>query len=81
MIWPALQTSIGDWRILYWVYHREEIVRIYRIHIARKFMILIATIGSRKPFYTPPAPCIMSFCEFAKASARRLRHERSDLFQ
>ncbi|HEY5297849.1 MAG TPA: type II toxin-antitoxin system RelE/ParE family toxin [Verrucomicrobiae bacterium] len=22
---------IGDWRILYWVYHREEIVRIYRI--------------------------------------------------
>jgi prepilin-type N-terminal cleavage/methylation domain-containing protein len=29
-----------------------------------------------KPFYTPPAPCIMSVCEFAKASARRLRHER-----
>ncbi|MGA2853477.1 MAG: type II toxin-antitoxin system RelE/ParE family toxin [Verrucomicrobiota bacterium] len=22
---------VGDWRILYWVYHREEIVRIYRI--------------------------------------------------
>jgi mRNA interferase RelE/StbE len=22
---------IGDWRILYWIYHREEIVRIYRI--------------------------------------------------
>jgi mRNA interferase RelE/StbE len=22
---------IGDWRILYWVYHREEVVRIYRI--------------------------------------------------
>ena len=22
---------IGDWRILYWVYHREEIIRIYRI--------------------------------------------------
>jgi mRNA interferase RelE/StbE len=22
---------IGDWRILYWAYHREEIVRIYRI--------------------------------------------------
>jgi mRNA interferase RelE/StbE len=22
---------IGDWRILYWVYHREEIVRVYRI--------------------------------------------------
>jgi hypothetical protein len=30
----------------------------------------------RKPFYTPPARCIMSHCEFAKASARRLRHER-----
>jgi hypothetical protein len=27
----------------------------------------------RKPFYTPPAHCIMSYCEFAKASARRLR--------
>ena len=22
---------VGDWRILYWIYHREEIVRIYRI--------------------------------------------------
>ncbi len=22
---------VGDWRILYWVYHREEIVCIYRI--------------------------------------------------
>ncbi len=22
---------VGDWRILYWVYHRDEIVRIYRI--------------------------------------------------
>ncbi|HEY2328861.1 MAG TPA: type II toxin-antitoxin system RelE/ParE family toxin [Verrucomicrobiae bacterium] len=22
---------IGDWRILYWVYHKEEVVRIYRI--------------------------------------------------
>ena len=32
-----------------------------------------------KPFYTPPAPCIMSVFEFAKASARRLRHERLSL--
>jgi mRNA interferase RelE/StbE len=22
---------IGDWRILYWVYHKEKVVRIYRI--------------------------------------------------
>ena len=22
---------LGDWRILYWVYHPEQIVRIYRI--------------------------------------------------
>ena len=22
---------IGDWRILYWVYHSQQIVRIYRI--------------------------------------------------
>jgi mRNA interferase RelE/StbE len=22
---------IGDWRILYWVYHREEVIRVYRI--------------------------------------------------
>ena len=22
---------IGDWRILYWIYHHEKIVRIYRI--------------------------------------------------
>ncbi len=22
---------VGDWRILYWVYHSEQIVRIYRI--------------------------------------------------
>lgn len=22
---------IGDWRILYWVYHKEEIIRLYRI--------------------------------------------------
>ena len=22
---------IGDWRILYWVYHPQEIIRIYRI--------------------------------------------------
>ncbi|HXE42038.1 MAG TPA: type II toxin-antitoxin system RelE/ParE family toxin, partial [Candidatus Baltobacteraceae bacterium] len=22
---------IGDWRILYWIYHKEEVVRIYRI--------------------------------------------------
>ena len=22
---------IGDWRILYWIYHAEKIVRIYRI--------------------------------------------------
>jgi mRNA interferase RelE/StbE len=22
---------IGDWRILYWVYHQKEIVRLYRI--------------------------------------------------
>jgi hypothetical protein len=31
---------------------------------------------NRKPFCTPPAQCIMSVYEFAKASARRLRHER-----
>ena len=29
-----------------------------------------------KPFYTPPAHCIMSHCGFAKAHTRRLRHER-----
>jgi len=29
----------------------------------------------RKPFYTPPAHCIMSVCEFAKASARGLRFQ------
>src|SRR6266480_3829621 len=22
---------VGDWRILYWIYHSEEVVRIYRI--------------------------------------------------
>lgn len=22
---------VGDWRVLYWIYHREKIVRIYRI--------------------------------------------------
>jgi len=22
---------VGDWRILYWVYHPEQVVRIYRI--------------------------------------------------
>ena len=22
---------VGDWRILYWIYHTEKIVRIYRI--------------------------------------------------
>lgn len=22
---------IGDWRILYWIYHREQIIRIYRV--------------------------------------------------
>ncbi len=22
---------VGDWRILYWIYHREQLVRIYRI--------------------------------------------------
>jgi mRNA interferase RelE/StbE len=22
---------IGDWRILYWVYHPQEVIRIYRI--------------------------------------------------
>jgi len=22
---------IGDWRILYWVYHPEQVIRIYRI--------------------------------------------------
>ena len=22
---------VGDWRILYWVYHSEEIIRVYRI--------------------------------------------------
>jgi mRNA interferase RelE/StbE len=22
---------VGDWRILYWVYHPEQIVRVYRI--------------------------------------------------
>jgi len=22
---------VGDWRILYWIYHREKVVRIYRI--------------------------------------------------
>jgi mRNA interferase RelE/StbE len=22
---------VGDWRILYWIYHAEKIVRIYRI--------------------------------------------------
>jgi mRNA interferase RelE/StbE len=22
---------VGDWRILYWVYHAEQVVRIYRI--------------------------------------------------
>ena len=22
---------VGDWRILYWIYHQEKIVRIYRI--------------------------------------------------
>jgi mRNA interferase RelE/StbE len=22
---------VGDWRILYWIYHPEKIVRIYRI--------------------------------------------------
>jgi mRNA interferase RelE/StbE len=32
---------IGDWRILYWIYHKEEVVRIYRIQhrseVYRKF--------------------------------------------
>ena len=22
---------VGDWRILYWIYHEQKIVRIYRI--------------------------------------------------
>jgi mRNA interferase RelE/StbE len=22
---------VGDWRILYWVYHSEQIIRVYRI--------------------------------------------------
>jgi mRNA-degrading endonuclease RelE of RelBE toxin-antitoxin system len=22
---------IGDWRMLYWVYHAEDLIRIYRI--------------------------------------------------
>ena len=22
---------VGDWRIIYWIYHGEKIVRIYRI--------------------------------------------------
>jgi mRNA-degrading endonuclease RelE of RelBE toxin-antitoxin system len=22
---------VGDWRILYWIYHAEKVVRIYRI--------------------------------------------------
>lgn len=22
---------VGDWRILYWVYHKEEIIRVYRV--------------------------------------------------
>jgi mRNA interferase RelE/StbE len=22
---------VGDWRILYWIYHEEKIVRIYRV--------------------------------------------------
>jgi hypothetical protein len=46
-----------------------------------RFQILILKIDSafnsfRELFYAPPAHCIMSVCEFAKASARRLRHER-----
>jgi mRNA interferase RelE/StbE len=32
---------VGDWRILYWVYHSEQIIRIYRIQhrseVYRKF--------------------------------------------
>ncbi len=37
---------------------------------------VVKFILRRKPFYMPPAHCIMSCCEFAKASARCLRHER-----
>ena len=22
---------VGDWRILYWIYHKEKVVRIYRL--------------------------------------------------
>jgi mRNA interferase RelE/StbE len=22
---------VGDWRVLYWIYHEEKIVRIYRV--------------------------------------------------
>ena len=25
------KSRVGDWRILYWIYHGEKIVRIYRI--------------------------------------------------
>jgi hypothetical protein len=41
-----------------------------------RFLIEIFFGHLLKPFYTPPFACIMSVCEFAKASARRLRHER-----
>jgi mRNA-degrading endonuclease RelE of RelBE toxin-antitoxin system len=31
MSWQAYASRVGDYRILYWVYHTQNVVRIYRI--------------------------------------------------
>jgi hypothetical protein len=36
---------VGDWRILYWIYHAEKIVRIYRIQ--HRFRSVSGSITSR----------------------------------
>lgn len=31
---------VGDWRILYWIYHADKLVRIYRIQPGPKSIVI-----------------------------------------
>ena len=67
-------TVLAGWLCRTARYASANALTIQRRIFSRRSSIFLQSF--RKPFYTPPARCIMSVCEFAKASARRLRHER-----
>src|SRR2546423_11711985 len=60
---------VGDWRILYWVYHAEEMIRVYRIQhrseVYRQFWTRqISLVTGHSSLVTSPSWNRRSICLF-----------------